>query len=89
MADFSPTRTHATWKPRVTAAHVPFFRCKTCGHVSQHSTTAEKLPFAMTESAHLSTSLPILMQNFTLNAAENLWNSLSQFLTKKSKTRLN
>ena len=33
MADFSPTRTHATWKPRVTAAHVPFFRCKTCGHV--------------------------------------------------------
>ena len=33
MADFSPTRTHATWKPRVTAAHVPFFRCQTCGHV--------------------------------------------------------
>lgn len=33
MAEFSPTRTHATWKPRVTAAHIPFYRCNTCGTI--------------------------------------------------------
>lgn len=33
MADFSPTRTHATWKPRVTAERVPFFRCSECGAI--------------------------------------------------------
>lgn len=33
MADFSPTRTHATWKPRVNAAQVPYFHCSTCGAV--------------------------------------------------------
>lgn len=30
MAEYSPTRTHATWKPRVTAAHVPYYRCSEC-----------------------------------------------------------
>lgn len=33
MADFSPTRTHATWKPRVTGEHIPFYRCSECGNV--------------------------------------------------------
>lgn len=33
MAEYSPTRTHATWKPRVTAAHVPYYRCSECGAV--------------------------------------------------------
>lgn len=33
MADFSPTRTHATWKPRVTATQVPFYHCPECGAV--------------------------------------------------------
>ena len=33
MGDFSPTRTHATWKPRVTGEHVPFYRCSECGSV--------------------------------------------------------
>jgi len=31
--EVSPTRTHATWKPRTTQAHYPFYRCKECGHV--------------------------------------------------------
>lgn len=35
MAEYSPTRTHATWKPRVTAAHVPYYRCSECGAVIQ------------------------------------------------------
>lgn len=35
MAEYSPTRTHATWKPRVTAAHVPYFHCTECGAVVQ------------------------------------------------------
>lgn len=35
MAEFSPTRTHATWKPRVTSAHVPYYRCSECGAVVQ------------------------------------------------------
>lgn len=35
MAEYSPTRTHATWKPRVTSAHVPFFHCTECGAVLQ------------------------------------------------------
>ncbi len=33
MAEFSPTRTHATWKPRITAAHVPYYRCSECGTI--------------------------------------------------------
>lgn len=33
MAEFSPTRTHATWKPRVTAGHFPYYRCSECGAV--------------------------------------------------------
>lgn len=33
MAEFSPTRTHSTWKPRVTAAHLPYYRCAKCGNV--------------------------------------------------------
>lgn len=35
MAEFSPTRTHATWKPRVTPVPVPYFRCQECGAVLQ------------------------------------------------------
>ena len=35
MAEFSPTRTHATWKPRVTPVPVPYFRCQECGTVLQ------------------------------------------------------
>ena len=31
--EYSPTRTHATWKPRTTLAHYPFFVCEECGHV--------------------------------------------------------
>lgn len=30
---YSPTRTHATWKPRIAADDVPVFRCPTCGNV--------------------------------------------------------
>ena len=33
MAEFSPTRTHATWKPRVSSAHLPYYRCSECGAV--------------------------------------------------------
>lgn len=33
MAEYSVTRTHATWKPRVSAAHVPYYRCAECGAV--------------------------------------------------------
>ncbi len=33
MAEYSVTRTHATWKPRVSAAHVPYYRCSECGAV--------------------------------------------------------
>ena len=33
MAEFSPTRTHATWKPRVTASQVPYYKCSECGLV--------------------------------------------------------
>lgn len=33
MADFSPTRTHSTWKPRVTSTSVPYFRCAHCGSI--------------------------------------------------------
>lgn len=33
MGEFSPTRTHSTWKPRVNAAHVPYFRCPACGAI--------------------------------------------------------
>lgn len=32
-AEYSPTRTHATWKPRVADAHAPFYRCSECGTV--------------------------------------------------------
>ena len=35
MAEYSPTRTHATWKPRVTSAHIPYFHCTECGAVVQ------------------------------------------------------
>lgn len=35
MAEYSPTRTRATWKPRVTSAHVPYFHCPECGAVVQ------------------------------------------------------
>lgn len=35
MAEFSVTRTHATWKPRVTAHSVPFYHCTECGAVVQ------------------------------------------------------
>lgn len=31
--EFSITRTHATWKPRVTDNDLPFFRCSTCGTI--------------------------------------------------------
>ena len=31
--EFSATRTHATWKPRVTEDAVPFYRCPTCGNI--------------------------------------------------------
>ena len=83
MADFSPTRTHATWKPRVTAAHVPFFRCKTCGHVFAALDHGGEITLRNDGERSLIKEPPYS------NAAENLWNSLSQFLTKKSKTRLN
>lgn len=33
MAEFSPTRTHATWKPRVSSAHLPYYRCSECGAI--------------------------------------------------------
>ena len=35
MAEFSPTRTHATWKPRVSKAHLPYYRCSECGAIIQ------------------------------------------------------
>ena len=35
MAEFSVTRTHATWKPRVTAKHIPLYHCPECGAVVQ------------------------------------------------------
>lgn len=33
MAEFSATRTHATWKPRVTESHIPYYHCPECGAV--------------------------------------------------------
>lgn len=33
MAEYSVTRTHATWKPRISAAHVPYYRCSECGAI--------------------------------------------------------
>lgn len=33
MGEYSPTRTHASWKPRVSDAHVPYFRCSECGTI--------------------------------------------------------
>lgn len=33
MTEFSATRTHATWKPRVTEASIPFYRCNECGAI--------------------------------------------------------
>lgn len=33
MADFSITRSHSTWKPRVVANPIPYFRCSSCGAV--------------------------------------------------------
>lgn len=31
--DYSPTRTHATWKPRVTESSYHYYRCPECGTV--------------------------------------------------------
>lgn len=36
----SPTRTKATWKPRIVTADVPFYICDTCGTVVQGINTA-------------------------------------------------
>ena len=62
MAEFSPTRTHATWKPRVTPVPVPYFRCQECGAVLQgvdgdveitmsdnHRSQVAELPYAHTD----------------------------------------
>ena len=62
MAEFSPTRTHATWKPRVTPVPVPYFRCSVCGAVLQgvdgdveitmsdnHRSQVAELPYAHTD----------------------------------------
>ncbi len=33
MVEFSVTRTHATWKPRITEEDVPLFVCSECGSI--------------------------------------------------------
>jgi hypothetical protein len=62
--EFSITRTHATWKPRVDAADLPFFRCNTCGTImmgvagSVPSTFSEPGRAPVAEPAYLSVSAP-------------------------------
>ena len=46
--EFSATRTHATWKPRVTEADIPLFHCPECGHVYQGITDGSPLTFSGT-----------------------------------------
>lgn len=41
--EFSATRSKASWKPRVTEADLPFFRCPSCGHVFQGITTGAEI----------------------------------------------
>ena len=44
--EFSATRSKASWKPRVTEADVPFFRCPDCGQVFQGITTSADIEFS-------------------------------------------
>ncbi len=43
---FSATRSKASWKPRVTEADLPFFRCPNCGHVYQGITSGADIDYS-------------------------------------------
>ena len=63
MAEYSPTRTHATWKPRVTSAHIPYFHCTECGAVVQGIDGAVDNQLSTTVNDRSFLSLPTHMSN--------------------------
>ncbi len=42
---YSPTRTHATWKPRIAVDDVPLFCCPTCGAVYVGASNGSRLHY--------------------------------------------
>ncbi|MDO4854195.1 MAG: hypothetical protein Q4A43_02050 [Coriobacteriia bacterium] len=58
MADFSPTRTHASWKPRTTLSHIPFFICEDCGHVYANLDDAKEIELINDGERSLRIDLP-------------------------------
>lgn len=63
--EYSITRTKATWKPRITDADIPFFKCDTCGCIFAGVSSNEQSVFSGTgrslvaEPSYLHVSAPV------------------------------